>query len=696
MANYRANKRAALFLLIIISLAACRTNKTPAPIVGSISDNQIKLEVAQDGMYRVSLADLQAAGLAIDNPDSASLALSQAGHPIPFTIHNDDLIFYGQAPTSRYTAVRPYILALGDGGVIMAETAVSSPSVTVSQLPQTLHLEENHRYLPQARQDAQSDVWYWQSLGQAQKIVLTIDLAAVSPQPAVLRLHLRGTTNNPAVEPDHDFDLILNGQKIDTIRWDGETLHTSETAVPANLLQTGPNELILDNEVEGASPLDIMDLNWVELDYIAPATAVNDRLQFSQTDGGVTLNGFSGPPLLFDISDPAAPQRLTAAPDDGQIQLTVAPETTITAIGPRGYLSPRIVPMRQSDWHNPDNQADLIILAADEFIPALAPLVAARQEQGLTAAAIPIAEIYDEFAYGAATPTAIQTFVAYAYQNWQEPRPRYLLLVGDATTDYRNYLGTAPPNPLPSLMVPVEFSGETVSDARLADVDGDMKPDAAVGRWPVSTVEEVASLVERTLAYERGTAVNRTLFAADNTENQFAVIANRLVDQSGLPAANNQLLTGAQADEVAAAWNKGAWLAAYIGHGSVERWGKEDIFYPEAVAGLTAAEPPIVLQLTCLTGLFAHPQLTSLSETMLLHQQGPVLIIAAASLTLSGYQEPFARNLLQALQDPANTRIGDALQQAKQSLDIENSNGLREISDTFGLLGDPSALIVRP
>jgi hypothetical protein len=497
---------------------------------------------------------------------------------------------------------------------------------------------------------------------------------------------------------DHDFDLIVNGQMVTTIRWDGETSHTGEVELPGGLLRTGSNQIVLDNAVTGASFLDIMELNWLELDYAAPATAVNDRLQFSPANTEtITLDGFSGRPLLFDISQPAAPQQLTDwLYENNQAQVT-AVGNEILAVGPRGFVSPHAVtPLRQSEWRNTQNQADLIIITTDELAPALAPLIAAREEQELTVALVPIAEIYDGFGYGTASPESIQQFVAYAYENWQQPSPRYLFLVGDATTDYHNYLGQAPRNHIPSLLVPVQYSGETVSDSRLADVDGDLKPDLAVGRWPVDSAKDVAGLVERTLAYEGGTAVNQTLFAADGTEARFAAIADRLGSESGLSVENRTILDGALASDVIAAWNEGAWLTTYIGHGSVERWGKEDVFFPEAVADLNAATPPIVLQLTCLTGLFAHPSLQSLSETMLLHEQGPVLLVGATSLTLSNHQEPFALSLLQALQDPSNERMGDAFQQAKQSLMVGENEGLREVSDTFALFGDPSARIVRP
>jgi hypothetical protein len=167
---------------------------------------------------------------------------------------------------------------------------------------------------------------------------------------------------------------------------------------------------------------------------------------------------------------------------------------------------------------------------------------------------------------------------------------------------------------------------------------------------------------------------------------------------SGLEDEHLVRLYGAQAEEVTASWNSGAWLLGYAGHGSLDRWGKEDVLSVESIAGLQAAEtaPPIVLQLTCLTGYFAHPEIASISERLLLHPAGPVLLIAATSLTLSSSQQPFGINFLRELQDPDVARIGDALQRAKLALDTGSSDSMREISDTYGLLGDPSALIRRP
>jgi hypothetical protein len=109
-----------------------------------------------------------------------------------------------------------------------------------------------------------------------------------------------------------------------------------------------------------------------------------------------------------------------------------------------------------------------------------------------------------------------------------------------------------------------------------------------------------------------------------------------------------------------------------------------------------SGSPPIVLQFTCLSGLFAHPETSSLSESLLLYNQGPVLLVGATSLTYSFDQEPFARELLIAIQDESLERIGDVFQSAKASLPIMERAGVREVSDTFTLFGDPSARVLRP
>lgn len=677
-----------------------RFDPNPVPI-GPVRDDALVIEVDQTGFYRITQAELAAAGLTLTTLTVDDLALSHQDQPVPFLIQDEALIFYGQAPTSQYTAVRPYLLQQGEPGLTMVEEGVTTDAAANrTTITQTLHLEENKTYQGQARAFGSGDVWFWQAVQIGATVVQTLTLPSVSSdQPASLTLYFWGSTYNVEVELDHDLDLLLNGEPLGSLQWDGQIFYTGTVTIPPGILHPGDNFLTLDNSSPGATLVDIMYLDRLELSYPAPPQAVNDRLEILPVAGSVELSGFSAEPTLFNVADPVAPTLLTGwTVDRGRVSLTLTSNQQLIALGPVGFLTPQTIRgLRLSDWANPANQADLLIITTDELAPALAPLETAREAQGIQTAIVPIAELYDAFAFGEAGPESLRTFLQYTQQNWAAPQPRYVLLVGDATTDFRNYLGQAPENTVPTMMIPVTFSGETISDTRLADVDGDGLPDVALGRWPVASSRAVSDLVERTLAYEQGNASPRAVFSADGTEDQFPVFADSLISQNGFTDEQVVRLYGQPTASLTTAWNEGAWLVTYNGHGSLDMWGKEEVFTLEAVSGLRPqTNSPIVLQFTCLTGLFAHPFTTSISETMLAHDDGPILIVAATSLTLPNNQEPFAQALIGALRNPANQRMGDALLTAQRSLDVQQAPGLQEIVATFGLLGDPSALLVRP
>ena len=700
-----------LCLLTALCLTACSQNQTNSnsqaatlttgEISGPVTDSAVKILVTDSAPYRVSLADLQSAGLLIDLDSftADNLALTTAEQEIPYLLEDDHLLFYGQAPDDIYLEARPYILHTGRPGQIISSPQNSSVADTsLTNLQQTIRLEENKIYSSNARTPTETDTWFWHVIHVEQTFEIPIELENVGDGSGVMQVTLWGQSHDPSIENDHDLDLVVNGQTIETIRWDGKIHHTAVLTLPTGTLQNGSNSILLDNSIPGATFIDIMQLNWIDLRYDATPTAVADLLPFtSHQEGMVSLEDFTAVPLVLDISDPHLPTLLSARSQT----VAVPAQTNLLAIGPNGWQYPALIqPLRTSTLRDETNQADLLIIADDALLPPLDPLVAAREAQGLTVRTVPLGEIYDEFGYGQTSPASITNFLRHTQDTWAEPAPRYLLLVGDGTYDYRNYLGTRPRYHLPSLLVEVTHSGETVSDARMADTDGDFYPNLAVGRWTTDSPEMVAQLVERTLAYEQTPADGRTLFTADGTSAEFTNLSDYLIENGGIPLDQTNKLYGATFEEVATQWNEGAWLVSYVGHGSLDLWGKDKLFDSAAISLLDSpvnnTAVPIVLQFTCLTGFFAHPTQASISEQLLQDENGPVLLVAATSLTLSSQQQPFARDLLQNLQNPEYERIGDALQAAKLNLNLDQNFGLLEISDTFGLLGDPSALIVRP
>ena len=65
-----------------------------------------------------------------------------------------------------------------------------------------------------------------------------------------------------------------------------------------------------------------------------------------------------------------------------------------------------------------------------------------RASRGLGVEVVKIQDIYDEFSYGLKDARAIKDFLGYAYNNWNSNgHPTYVLLVGDASLDYRDDCG---------------------------------------------------------------------------------------------------------------------------------------------------------------------------------------------------------------------------------------------------------------
>src|SRR5207249_1669844 len=99
-----------------------------------------------------------------------------------------------------------------------------------------------------------------------------------------------------------------------------------------------------------------------------------------------------------------------------------------------------------------------------------------------------------------------KSFLQWTTQHWL-PAPRYVLLVGDASYDPRNYLGKGNADFIPTNYVVTTYT-ESPSDDSLADFDGDSVPEMAVGRLPVRTAAEAATVVGKIVGYEQGATKN--------------------------------------------------------------------------------------------------------------------------------------------------------------------------------------------
>jgi hypothetical protein len=279
--------------------------------------------------------------------------------------------------------------------------------------------------------------------------------------------------------------------------------------------------------------------------------------------------------------------------------------------------------------------------------------------------------------------------LACAKDTWSRP-PRYLLLVGDASYDPRNYLGYGFLDLVPTKLVDTKYL-ETASDDWFADFDADGIADIPVGRIPAQTLWEATTVIGKIVAYEGAAASGRVLLVADanDTGNDFEALSGQIKavlpstvwavevyrGQLGDAAAKLQLMNGI---------DLGQTLINYVGHGSVGVWHANLLTSDEALA-LHNDRYGLVVSMTCLNGFFDDPFQRTIAEAFLeAPAGGAVAVWASSGLTESGDQLPIDEALVRLLYSGTSTTLGDAMRAAKAAASD------MDVRRTWILLGDPT------
>jgi hypothetical protein len=354
----------------------------------------------------------------------------------------------------------------------------------------------------------------------------------------------------------------------------------------------------------------------------------------------------------------------------------------------------------------------------------VAPLAQRRQAQGLRVATIDVMDIYDTFGSGQLDPTAIRTFLDYAYHNWVAPAPLYVLLVGDGNYDFKNHAGWNPLMLIPPYLAEVDpWLGETATDNGYVAVEGrDLFPDMLIGRLPVETVAEATTVVNKIIQYEANPVPGgwnaRHLFVADNPDfaGNFHHAANRAYQTLSLPFSGQRfyLANSLAESELAeyeyispqalrtaflARFNTGAGVITYHGHSSWHQWASEQLLRWSLVSTendvtqlYNHQQLPVILEMTCFTGYFHHPEYPTLDESLLAQSGGGAIAVwGSTGLGVSTGHDTLQGGFYTAIAGQEKPLLGDALLGGKLAL---SNRGLNlDLLSTYTLFGDPALAI---
>jgi hypothetical protein len=372
-------------------------------------------------------------------------------------------------------------------------------------------------------------------------------------------------------------------------------------------------------------------------------------------------------------------------------------------VSPEAVLRPEVRRSSAATLRRAQNQADYLLLAPREFLPAAKPLLELRQSQGLRTRTVALEDVYDQFGFGEEGPAAVKAFLSYAYHSWKKPSPRYVLLLGDATYDPKDFTHTGTRDRLPTPLTRTTFIW-TASDPFYAQVNGDdLLPDFALGRLPAANLVEAQVMIDKILAFEEAhrDLSGPAVLVADNEDDGGPFEKNADAIAALLPGRSVEKLylsvLSAQGKDtrtaIANALDGGASLMSYVGHGSIAVWASENVWNNLDVSTLKPQPlQPILLTLDCLNGFFHFPPLNSLTEQMVKAEgKGALAAISPSGLSLDQPAHLFHQALVTQLVSSENDRLGDAFLAAQA--DYTDTGAFPELLAIYHLFGDPAMKI---
>lgn len=675
------------------------------------SGERVNILTGEPGLYRVTAAELaDLFGTTVQRAKAAirtrRLELSHLGEPVAWLRGSKGTYFefYAEALDNTYTAKNVYKLDFGRG--LLMNTLRGGPLPPAEWEPaefrDTVRQEENLRQLVLAPLDPEGDIFFWDFVNPpagGKTFGVEVPAAADTSGTALLTLDLQG-----AQVGSHTVEVSLNDQYLGEVSLQDFEEARATLEVSQSLLTAGTNTVGLTSTTGG-----LVFVDGIDLEYDRQFQADEDRLLL-RGDGQpyVATDGFGdGHIRVFDLSDPKRPallQRVQIA-DTGIDGYRVVFEpkdasTNYFAVSEGGVLSALDLQIdRPSDLRDTAHAVDYLVVTTEDLLPAAEALAAHREAKGLATLVVDLQDVYDEFADGLALAPALGDFLAYALDQWQRA-PRYVVLAGAGTYDYHDHLGFGG-NLIPTRL---RSTGETLfaTDHPYVELAGDNGvPEMILGRIPARTAAELATYVDKLIAYENLDAPDwgsEVLLASDNGDaiadfpavhdalgDLIPVQYNRhtvaLPDFGDLASARQALLDG---------FEEGAVLLSYMGHGGVDRMAAEGLLTSADVPALTNGERlPVVLAVSCHIGLHGLPNFDSLGEHLVLHEGGGAAAVWAPSwLSKHSQARFFGDRLLRGVFQNGERILGEAVLEALEAgadLGIE-----AHLLATYQLLGDPA------
>ena len=377
---------------------------------------------------------------------------------------------------------------------------------------------------------------------------------------------------------------------------------------------------------------------------------------------------------------------------------------------------------------------DLLIVTAPKWQAQAQRLADFRKSHdNLTALVVTTTQVFNEFSSGRLDPVAIRDFARYLNDR-QPNRLKYLLLMGDASYDFKNNSQAQSPEQLANFVPTYESreSAQPVYSYASDDFFGFLKPadglwnedyggnhdlDLGVGRLPVKTLDEAKTVVDKLIRYAQksshGRWRQRVSFVADdgdsNIHQQDADDLSKIVVQNAplydvkkiyVDAFPQVVTTGTQRAPdvnraIDRAINEGTFILNYTGHGGESVWAEEQVLTLQDLLGWRSLNNlPLIVTATCEFGRYDNPSVVSGAELAVLSPRGGAIALLTTSRPVFAntnflLNQAFYGCVFQPINGQM-PRLGDVMRITK------NNSVSGVLNRNFTLLGDPSLRLNYP
>jgi len=752
------------------------------------SGNWYKMSLTNTGIYKITYSDLVNMGINVSNIDPRNIRIYGNGAGMLPELNNgfkyDDLqenaiyvegesdgkfnpgdyiLFYGEAPTTWnysatdkrfhhtnniYSDVTNYFITtdLGAGKRISLEPSVTAPSTdTVAKFTDyAFHESDLYNFIKSGR------VWY----GEVFNILNTYNFSYSFPNidvstKAYLNANViarSGTTSQFSVSANGKiFNLYIGG--VDLLNYNGVYAATSTGSFIFPLSSSDLNISCNYNLPDQSSSA---WLNYFELNVTRNLIFSGNQMPFRNSDcvgsGNITdfqMSNASSSIKIWDVTNPLTIRSVGTMLNGSNLTFRLPTDSLkeFIAYNSASFYSPTFDgKVANQDLHG-IKQCDFVIVSHPDFLNDANRLAQFHKtHDSLSTIVVTPQQIYNEFSSGMQDVSAIRDFLKMLYDRRSSlnPAPKYLLLFGDASYNYKGTVSN-------SNFVPTYESQESLDPESsyatddyfglLEDGDGvddSGTLDIGIGRFPIQSAADAKAMVDKVFRYTARPSDNSGFnadpstikisnmadwkniicFVADDEENNtfiagaedLAKYVNNTVKVFNIDKiyldAFKQLSTsaGQRYPDVNIAINnrveRGALIINYTGHGGEEGWAHERVLGVSDINSWNNTyNMPVFITATCEFSRFDDPARISAGELVFLNPNGGGIALYTTSrlafsspnayLNQSFYNYAFQKN------NNKFYRMGDIMRHSK-------NDNLGLAIKNFVLLGDPALTMAYP